>query len=77
VNGSIFKMGDFLNALVAFLMVAAAIYFFVVAPMNAWNARMKRGEASPDPTTKKCPECLTEVPIAAKRCAACTSPLAG
>jgi large conductance mechanosensitive channel len=77
VNGSVFKIGDFLNALLAFLMIAAAIYFFVVAPMNAFSARMRRGEIAPDPTTKKCPECLTDVPIAAKRCAACTSPLAG
>jgi large conductance mechanosensitive channel len=61
---------------VAFLLVAAAIYFFVVAPMNALTARLNRGEVPPDPTTKKCPECLSEVPIAAKRCAFCTSALA-
>jgi large conductance mechanosensitive channel len=56
-------------------MVAAAIYFFVIAPMNALTARLKRGEVPPDPTTKKCPECLSEVPIGAKRCAFCTSVL--
>jgi large conductance mechanosensitive channel len=75
VHGTVFKIGDFVNEVVSFLMVAAAIYFFVVAPVNALNERRKRGEAPPDPTTKKCPECLTEVPIAARRCAACASPL--
>ena len=75
VNGSMFLIGDFLNALVSFLLVAAAIYFFVVTPVNALKARRNRGEAPPDPTTKKCPECLSEVPIAARRCAFCTSPL--
>jgi len=76
VHGSTIKYGLFLNALLSFLMVAAAIYFFVIAPVNAWTARRNRGLAPPDPTTKKCPECLSEVPIAAKRCAFCTSSLA-
>ncbi len=76
VNGSAFLIGDFINAVVAFLMVAAAIYFFVVAPMNAIMARKRRGEAPPDPTTKQCPECLSTIPIQAKRCAACTQPVA-
>lgn len=75
VNGSAFLIGDFLNAVVSFLLVAAAIYFFVVTPVNALMARRRRGEAPPDPTTKKCPECLSEVPIAARRCAFCTSAL--
>jgi large conductance mechanosensitive channel len=75
VNGSKFLIGDFLNALVAFLMVATAIYFFVVTPVNALMARVKRGDVPPDPTTKKCPECLSEIPIAARRCAFCTSVL--
>jgi large conductance mechanosensitive channel len=76
VNGSRFLIGDFINAVVAFLLVAAAIYFFVVAPMNAIIARRRRGEPSADPTTKKCPECLSEVPIAARRCAFCAQPIA-
>jgi large conductance mechanosensitive channel len=76
VNGSKFLIGDFVNAVISFVLVAAAIYFFVVAPMNIINARRHRGEAPPDPTTKKCPECLSEVPIAARRCAFCTQPLA-
>lgn len=75
VNHSKFPIGDFVNAAVSFFLVAAAIYFFVVVPMNALMARMRRGEAPPDPTTKKCPECLSEVPIAARRCAFCTSTL--
>src|SRR5205085_11435828 len=58
INGSKFMIGDFLNALVAFFLVATAIYFFVVAPMNVLMARLRRGEQPPDPTTKKCPECL-------------------
>jgi len=75
VNGSKLLVGDFLNALIAFLMMALAVYFFVVLPVNTMVARMRRGEAPPDPTTKKCPECLSEVAIAARRCAFCTSPL--
>lgn len=75
VNGSPFLIGDFLNAVIAFFLMAAAVYLFVVAPMNAWNERRKRGEAPADPTTKKCPECLSEIPIGARRCAFCTSVL--
>ena len=77
VNGSKFPIGDFINAIVSFLLVSAAIYFFVVAPMNMIVERRRRGEAPADPTTKKCPECLSEVPIAARRCAFCTQPLEG
>jgi len=75
VNGSKLLVGDFMNALIAFVMMAIAVYVFVVVPVNAMVARMHRGEAPPDPTTKKCPECLSEVPIAARRCAHCTSAL--
>ncbi|MBV9086652.1 MAG: large conductance mechanosensitive channel protein MscL [Acidobacteriaceae bacterium] len=75
VNGSKFLYGDFINAIISFLLIAAAVYFFVVIPVNALTARMHRGEAPPDPTTKKCPECLSEVPIAARKCAFCTSAL--
>ena len=73
INHSDILYGDFLNAVVAFLLVAIALYFFVVAPMNALTARLRRGETPPDPTTKKCPECLSEIPIAARRCAQCAS----
>jgi large conductance mechanosensitive channel len=75
VNGSRFLIGDFINAVVSFLLIAAAVYFFVVLPVNTLMARIKRGEVPPDPTSKKCPECLSEVPIAARRCAFCTSSL--
>jgi large conductance mechanosensitive channel len=75
VNGSKFLLGDFINALLSFLLIGAAVYFFVVVPVNAYMARRQRGEVPPDPTTKKCPECLSEVPIAARRCAFCTSSL--
>lgn len=74
-NGSEFLIGDFINALVSFILIGAAVYFFVVLPVNKILARMRRGEAPADPTTKKCPECLSEVPIAARRCAFCTSAL--
>jgi large conductance mechanosensitive channel len=75
INNSKFMIGDFLNALVSFILIGAAVYFFVVLPVNTLTARMRRGEAPADPTTKKCPECLSEVPIAAKRCAFCTGTL--
>ena len=73
INGAVIGYGIFLNALISFLLIAAAVYFFMVAPMNALKARAARGQAPPDPTTKKCPECLSEIPIAARRCAFCTS----
>jgi large conductance mechanosensitive channel len=76
VNGARIAYGVFLNALIAFFMVAGAVYFFIVAPANAWNERRRRGEAPADPTTKKCPECVSEIAIAAKRCPFCTSPVA-
>jgi len=75
VSGSKLLVGDFINAVAAFVLVAAAIYFFVVMPMNMLVERRRRGEAPADPTTKKCAECLSEVPIAALRCAFCTQPL--
>ena len=75
VNGSKLLVGDFMNAVIAFFLMAVAVYFFIVLPVNRITARMNRGEAPPDPTTKKCPECLSEVAIAARRCAFCTSAL--
>ena len=66
INGSKFPIGDFINAVISFILIAAAVYFFIVLPMNTLLARMRRGEAAPDPTTKKCPECLSEIPIAAR-----------
>ena len=73
INGSKFLVGNFINALVAFLLVAIAVYYFVVLPVNALMARAKKDPLPADPTTKKCPECLSEIPLGAKRCAFCTS----
>jgi large conductance mechanosensitive channel len=72
MNGSKFLVGDFINELVSFILVAAAVYFAVVLPMNKLLLRLQSPSA---PTTKQCPECLSEVPTMAKRCAHCTSPL--
>ena len=72
VGETLFPIGDFINAAVSFLLVAAAVYFFVVTPVNALMARFKDPAA---PTTKPCPQCLSEIPIAAKRCAHCTQPV--
>ncbi len=73
VNGSRFLYGDFVNAAVAFLLVSGAVYFFVVLPINALIQRYRKAPAPVDPTTKKCPECLSEIPLAAKRCAFCAT----
>jgi large conductance mechanosensitive channel len=73
INNSKFLYGDFINVLVAFVLVAIVIYFFVVLPFTALIARFQK-EPAADPTTKKCTECLSEIPIGAKRCAFCTSP---
>ncbi|HKV94932.1 MAG TPA: large conductance mechanosensitive channel protein MscL [Candidatus Angelobacter sp.] len=77
INDGVISYGVFLNALISFLLVAAAVYFFMVAPMNAWKARAARNATPADPTSKKCPECLSEIPIAARRCAFCTSVVSG
>jgi large conductance mechanosensitive channel len=71
INHSKFLYGDFVNAIISFVIVAATVYYFVILPMNALVARSHR-EPPADPTTKKCPECLSEIPIGAKRCAHCT-----
>jgi large conductance mechanosensitive channel len=73
INGAVISYGIFLNALISFLLIAGAVYFFMVAPMNAWKARAARSAIPADPTSKKCPECLSEIPIAARRCAFCAS----
>jgi large conductance mechanosensitive channel len=77
IHGSVFPVGDFINAAVSFFLIAAAVYFFVVTPINALVARMRKAPAPADPTTKKCPECLSEIPIEARRCAHCTQPVMG
>jgi large conductance mechanosensitive channel len=72
INESTFRYGDFVNALITFILIAAAVFFFIVVPMNALIARSRK-EPPADPTTRKCPECLSEIPIDAGRCAFCTS----
>ena len=73
INGSKFLYGDFINAVISFLMIGAAVYFFVVLPLNKVMARFAAPPKAPD--KKPCPECLTEIPLAARRCPACTSVL--
>jgi large conductance mechanosensitive channel len=75
LNNSKFLYGDFLNAVVSFVIIAAAVYYLVVLPINALVSRAHH-EPPADPTTKKCPECLSEIPIAARRCAHCCAALA-
>lgn len=75
INSSRFFYGNFINSLISFASIAAVVYFFVITPMNALIARSRR-EPPADPTTRKCPECLSEIPIAARRCAFCTSEVA-
>ncbi len=71
LNGSKFMYGHFINVLISFILVSGAIFFFVVKPINLLVSRSKKGIPS-DPTTKRCPECLAEIPIQAKRCSHCT-----
>jgi large conductance mechanosensitive channel len=73
INGSKFLYGDFFNALLAFVIAALSIYFVVVLPMNHLMAKIKK---APDPTTRACPECLSDIPRQAKRCKYCTAPSA-
>jgi large conductance mechanosensitive channel len=77
VRSTEFPIGDFINACVSFFLIAGAVYFFVVVPVNALLVRMHRSDKPADPTTKKCPECLSEIPIDARRCAYCTQPVLG
>jgi large conductance mechanosensitive channel len=71
INDSKFLYGEFINALISFLLVAATIFFFVIKPINLLISRVRK-EPPADSTTKKCPECLSEIPIQAKRCSHCT-----
>lgn len=72
LNGSKFMYGELINALISFILVAAAVYFCVIVPINALMARVKKNQPAPAATTKKCPECLSEIPINAKRCSHCS-----
>ena len=72
INGSKFTYGAFFNALLSFLIIAAVIFFFVVRPLNALMARMKP-ETAVDRVVRPCPECLSDIPEEAHRCAFCTA----
>jgi large conductance mechanosensitive channel len=72
INNSKFLYGDFINAILSFLIIAAVIYYLVVLPMNRLLA-LRRKEPPADPTTRRCPECLSEIPLEARRCAFCTA----
>jgi large conductance mechanosensitive channel len=72
INSSVFPIGDFINAAVSFILIAAAVYFFVVLPLNTLMARIHK-ETPAAPTTRACPECKMDIPIDARRCGHCTS----
>jgi large conductance mechanosensitive channel len=74
MNQSVFAIGDFMNTVVSFVLVASAMYFFVVTPVNALVSCMRKGPV-PEPRTKKCHECFSEIPIEARRCSHCTQPV--
>ena len=74
INGGKVLYGSFLNAIISFLLIAAVVYFFVVAPLGKLLAKFKPAAVAP-PAMKPCPQCLSDVPLAATRCAHCTQPL--
>jgi large conductance mechanosensitive channel len=76
LNGTPIKYGPFLTATLNFLIIAGVIYFFVVAPLNYLMARFKKPEPEAAPATKICPECISEIPLEAKRCKFCAQPVA-
>jgi large conductance mechanosensitive channel len=75
INGSTFRYGDFINKVISFLIISAVIFLFVVQPVNYLIERSRK-EPAPDPTLKKCPECLSDIPVDARRCSFCTTQLA-
>jgi len=74
INRSVFRYGDFLNAMIAFLTITAAVFFFVVKPMNLLTSHFSHRE-TPEPTTRRCPWCLMDIPLKARRCGYCTTEL--
>ena len=77
VGKGVFKVGDFLDHVISFLIISAVVYFGIVMPLNWVMARIKARNAPPPaaPSTKQCPECLSDIPIAARRCAHCAQPV--
>jgi len=73
INGSPIYYGRFLTAVITFVIIGATVFYFVVVPINAMNARYRK-EPPPDPSIKKCPECLSDIPAEARKCAFCASP---
>jgi len=76
VNGSTILQGAFLNSLIAFVTVALVVFFAIALPYQRWNDRQAAKKAAAAPTTRACPECLSQIPLAAKRCSFCTSVVA-
>jgi large conductance mechanosensitive channel len=73
INNSKFTYGEFINAVISFIIIAAVVYYFVVLPINTLVERSKKAESVAAPTTRPCPECLSDIPLAAKKCAFCGS----
>lgn len=76
INDSKFLYGDFFNSLISFLIIATVIFFVVIQPINKLTAMANRKKTAEDPSEKKCPECLSTIPVKATRCAFCTAKLA-
>lgn len=75
VHGAVFTIGDLINAVISFLIIAASVYFFLVLPVNALLNRFKKPIPAAPPSTRPCPECLSDIPLAARRCAHCAQPV--
>lgn len=76
IGKGVFKVGDFLDHVISFLIISFVVYFGIVKPVSWLLERVKAHDARPPaPTTKKCPECMSDIPIAARRCAHCTQPV--
>jgi large conductance mechanosensitive channel len=73
INNSKFTYGEFINSLISFAIIAAVVYYFVILPINSLVERSKKQQPAAAPTTRPCPECLSDIPLAAKKCAFCGS----